>query len=214
MTVRRLTAHDLDEVVALFEQAFPLFPVGHLARRSRDDLARILRSENVSAGIFSGDMLVGYQLWNLAADLAYDARRYSKVADIAAGERVLFNKGTVIAPAWQSRGLARRLERYTFELARDEGYLHRFGQILISNTAAVRLYLAVGRSLVGLSTDEFGLNFISHTGLGGPVRRVARGECAIDDVGQIGKVLEHFDIFSSRGRDAAVVLVYGEEAKI
>jgi hypothetical protein len=170
----------------------------------------VLESENVSAGVFSGDRLVGYQLWDRNADIDYDTQRFAKVTDVIASGRTLFNKGTVITPEWQKRGLARLLEQSTNKLARGEGYRYRLGQIFVSNKAAIRLFLAIDRSLIGLSTDEFGLNFVSCTYLESSLRYRRRGVCQIDEIDQIGGVLERFEIFESVGRGLAVDLIFGD----
>jgi hypothetical protein len=214
MEIRRLTADDTEACAELFDQNFKLAPIGHLTPRTPDEFGRILNSRNVSAGIFLRDTLVGYHLSNNVADLVYDAQRYSLGLEDITGNDILFAKGALIAPTWRGQGLAGRLDGYLDDQARISGYNCWFGQIYVGNYVSVRAYLVGRRTIVGFSTDEFGLNFISRIDFHGTGEWEPQGECPVTDLDRIGKILERFTVFTSRGKGKAMSLVYGRPANL
>jgi GNAT superfamily N-acetyltransferase len=210
MGLRLLTVDDLDAVDALYGEVFPSTPLGHLSRYDRAEHREILAGSGVCAGVFQGQALVAYQLWDAEPNVDFERSRFPALSKLLDEGGALFNKNTVVASEHQKRGLARRLEEYTLEQAHNVGWRRRFAQIFHDNYQAVRLFLTVDRSIVGLSTDEFGLNFVTATLLAGEEHRIEKGTCRVRDLVHLGSVLANERCFAARGRGADMLLVHGE----
>jgi ribosomal-protein-alanine N-acetyltransferase len=115
---RRMTADDLDTVVAIENEVYP-----HPWTR----------------GNFRDSLAAGYRC--LIMELAGETVGYS-VVSIGAGEAHLLNLG--IAAQWQRRGLGREMLRFMIELARD-CFVHKiFLEVRPSNLAGRALYADAG----------------------------------------------------------------------
>ncbi len=121
---RRMTAHDLDAVIAIEEAIYP-----HPWTR----------------GNFSDSLSAGYHCWIL--ECRSEIAGYTVVA-IAAEEAHLLNLS--VAGPWQGHGLGRDLLAFVLKLARD----YAAGRILLevrpSNVAARALYAAAGFTEAGV----------------------------------------------------------------
>ena len=126
---RRMTAADLDAVVAIEQAAYP-----HPWTR----------------GNFSDSLEAGYHGWIL--ECAGEIAGYMIVM-IAAGEAHLLNL-TVGAP-WQRRGLGRELLAFALKLARDYGAQKVFLEVRPSNSAARALYTSAGFSEITVRRDYY-----------------------------------------------------------
>jgi len=121
---RRMTAQDLDAVIAIEETIYP-----HPWTR----------------GNFSDSLAAGYHCWILECG---DAVAGYGVVAIAAEEAHLLNLS--VAAGWQRRGLGRHMLGFLLKLARD----YRASRILLevrpSNAAALALYASAGFSRIGV----------------------------------------------------------------
>ncbi|NBW88812.1 MAG: ribosomal-protein-alanine N-acetyltransferase [Gammaproteobacteria bacterium] len=70
------------------------------------------------------------------------------IVSVGAGEAHLLN--LCVRAAYRTRGIGRRLLEHMFEQARVEGAKELFLEVRPSNTAAIRLYQAMGFASVGL----------------------------------------------------------------
>jgi ribosomal-protein-alanine N-acetyltransferase len=117
---RRMTADDLDTVVAIENEIYP-----HPWTR----------------GNFSDSLIAGYHCWIM--ELGGEIVGYSVVM-IAAGEAHLLNMS--IAAEWQRRGLGRELLKFLLKLARDFHAHKIYLEVRPSNIAGRRLYASAGFS--------------------------------------------------------------------
>jgi GNAT superfamily N-acetyltransferase len=158
---KRLVRRNADEVFTLYESVSQRMPRGFIAKRTRETFSTVLGSENYSVGAFHQGELVGYQLWVPTQELEFDATRYPRLAQIAGCGRTLFGRGIIIAPGHQRAGLGGRLAAHAAELARAAGYSYQIGQVHVLNIRSLRYVLRFGKTLIGVSKDEFGLNYVS-----------------------------------------------------
>jgi [ribosomal protein S18]-alanine N-acetyltransferase len=70
------------------------------------------------------------------------------ILSIGAGEAHVLN--VCVRPEYRCRGLGRRLLDYLLERARSAGMLEAFLEVRPSNTAAIRLYQAMGFEQIGI----------------------------------------------------------------
>jgi GNAT superfamily N-acetyltransferase len=189
---KKLGEGNTDEVFALYKLVSQLTPRGFIAHRTRETFNAILSSKNYSVGAFYRDALVGYQLWVTARNLEFDAVRYPRLAQIANGNWTLFGRGTVVAPGHQGTGLGAHLAARTAELARVAGcYSYQLGQVHVFNTRSLRYALNFGKTLVGISHDEFGPNYVSCYFLGRSELVPNGDESLVIDVERAASKLEH-----------------------
>ena len=113
---RRMTAGDLDAVVAIEDSIYP-----HPWTR----------------GNFADSLAAGYHCW--IVECGGEAVGYSVVM-IAAGEAHLLNLS--VAAPWQRRGLGREILRFVVKLAGDYGARKILLEVRPSNSAAIALYAA------------------------------------------------------------------------
>jgi GNAT superfamily N-acetyltransferase len=212
--MRQLAIADIGGVAALYRDVFERSPYGHLGRRTPQDFERILSTSSITAGIIVDGKLMAYQLWEALSDIAIDPVRFRACAEMAAGDGVLFNKGTVVDPMLQGQGLAMRLEKYTSGLARAAGYRRRMAQVYFDNYAALRPFVSVDRSVVGLATDEFGVNFITGTFLAGTEVRRKQGWCLAGDLQRLESILATQRCFATRGRGSGLKLIHGDVTEV
>jgi hypothetical protein len=208
--LRRLTAQDVDLIFSLYLRVFDQTPLGFLARRTRADFTRIFDRENFAGGVFLGDELVGYQIYNTQRELRFDERRYGKAAAIVASGHVLFGKGTVIAPEHQSEGLAPRISGFTSDLGRAAGYRYRIGHAFVENINSIKYQLGSGRTIAGVSADEFGANFITCGYLGTTVIGSETAVRPVGDFEEIATMLETVRIVALRSAANGSAFVFGE----
>lgn len=121
---RRMTAADLDVVMAIEKRIYP-----HPWTR----------------GNFFDSLNAGYHCWIVESGGAIIG--YSVVA-IAAGEAHLLNLS--IAAEWQRQGLGAELLRFIVKLARDDAAERIFLEVRPSNAAARALYQRAGFSEIGV----------------------------------------------------------------
>ena len=121
---RRMTAADLDTVMAIENRIYP-YPW--------------------TRGNFVDSLTAGYHCW--IADLRGTIVGYS-VAAIAAGEAHLLNLS--IAAEWQRRGLGAELLRFIAKLAQDYAVERIFLEVRPSNAAALALYRRAGFRTIGV----------------------------------------------------------------
>jgi ribosomal-protein-alanine N-acetyltransferase len=117
---RRMTAHDLDAVVAIEEAIYP---------------------HSWTRGNFSDSLAAGYHCW--IVECAREIAGYS-VLMIGAEEAHLLNL-SVGAP-WQRRGLGRDMLKFMVKLARDYSAERILLEVRPSNAAARALYAGSGFS--------------------------------------------------------------------
>lgn len=115
---RRMTAADLDAVVAIEGAIYP---------------------HPWTAGNFSDSLQAGYHCW--IVECGGEASGYTVVM-IAAGEAHLLNLS--VAAPWQRRGMGRELLKFVLKLARDYGAGRIFLEVRPSNGAAIGLYTQAG----------------------------------------------------------------------
>lgn len=121
---RRMTALDLDAVMAIEQAIYP-----HPWTR----------------GNFSDSLAAGYDCW--VAESGGMMTGYSVVM-IAAGEAHLLNLS--IATQWQRHGLGSELLRFMIGLARDCAAARMFLEVRPSNVAALALYARAGFATIGV----------------------------------------------------------------
>jgi ribosomal-protein-alanine N-acetyltransferase len=121
---RRMTAADLDAVVAIEEAIYP-----HPWTR----------------GNFSDSLAAGYECW--IVECGGEIAGYC-VAAIAAGEAHLLNLS--VAGSWQRRGIGREVLGFVLESARRAGAARIFLEVRPSNEVARTLYTAAGFKVVGI----------------------------------------------------------------
>ena len=115
---RRMTAADLDAVIAIEDAIYP-YPW--------------------TRGNFSDALAAGYHCWMVAC--GGESVGYVVVM-VAAGEAHLLNLS--VAGAWQRRGLGRELLNFALKLARDYGAEKILLEVRPSNRPAIALYSAAG----------------------------------------------------------------------
>ena len=115
---RRMTADDLDTVMAIENEVYP-----HPWTR----------------GNFSDSLAAGYHCW--IAECGGEMAGYTVVA-IAAGEAHLLNLS--VAGPWQRRGIGREMLNFVLRLARESGARRILLEVRPSNDAARSLYAAAG----------------------------------------------------------------------
>jgi len=121
---RRMTAQDLDTVMAIEAAVYP-----HPWTR----------------GNFSDSLAAGYHCWIMECSGRVAA--YTVVA-IAAEEAHLLNLS--VAGPWQRRGLGRALLGFVLKLARDYAAARILLEVRPSNIAALALYAAAGFVEIGV----------------------------------------------------------------
>lgn len=126
---RRMTANDLDAVMATENEIYP-HPWTH--------------------GNFSDSLAAGYHCWIM--ELAGTMVGYSVVM-IAAGEAHLLNLG--IAAAWQRRGLGSEMLEFLVRLARDFHAHKIYLEVRPSNFAGRKLYAGAGFSEIATRRDYY-----------------------------------------------------------
>ena len=126
---RRMTADDLDTVIAIENEIYP-----HPWTR----------------GNFSDSLNAGYHCWIM--ELAGETVGYSVVM-IAAGEMHLLNLS--IVAAWQRRGLGREMLKFLLKLARDFLAHKIYLEVRPSNLAGRRLYAGAGFSEIATRRDYY-----------------------------------------------------------
>ena len=120
---RRMSASDLDGVVAIEEAIYP-----HPWTR----------------GNFGDSLAAGYECW--VVECGGDMAGYC-VAMIAAGEAHLLNLS--VAGPWQRRGIGREVLDFVLDTARRAGAERIFLEVRPSNDAARALYAAAGFTEIG-----------------------------------------------------------------
>ncbi|MDO4708424.1 MAG: ribosomal protein S18-alanine N-acetyltransferase [Pseudomonadota bacterium] len=122
----------------------------NLRRMQEADLAEVMQVElraypwPWSEGNFRDCLRSGYPMWVLEADrriIGY------AVLSVQADEAHLLN--ICIDPAWQSRGLGRRLLRDVRQAAQAQGAQRIFLEVRPSNSHAVQLYQDEGFNEIG-----------------------------------------------------------------
>lgn len=101
-------------------------------------------------GIMRDCLRVGYSCWVLADG---DTVIGYGILSAAAGEAHVLNIS--VAPAYQGRGLGRRLLQHLLEAARGHGADTVFLEVRPSNRAAMRLYETAGFNQVGLRSRYY-----------------------------------------------------------
>ncbi len=115
---RRMTADDLDAVLAIEHQIYP-YPW--------------------TPGNFSDSLDAGYHCWVMelgGVTVAYG------IVMIAVNEAHLLNLG--VAAAWQRRGLGREMVKFLLQLARDLLAQRIYLEVRLSNVAGRALYADAG----------------------------------------------------------------------
>jgi ribosomal-protein-alanine N-acetyltransferase len=120
---RRMSASDLDAVVAIEEAIYP-----HPWTR----------------GNFGDSLAAGYHCWMMES--GGEPIGYTVVM-IAAGEAHLLNLS--VAGPWQRRGRGRELLNFVLKLARDYGAATILLEVRPSNRAALALYCSAGFTEIG-----------------------------------------------------------------
>jgi len=126
---RRMTAADIDAVVAIEDAVYP---------------------HPWTLGNFADSITAGYHCW--VVECAGEMAGYTVVM-IAAGEAHLLNL-SVSAP-WQRRGIGRELLNFVLKLARDYGAKMIFLEVRPSNAAAVALYASAGFAEIALRRSYY-----------------------------------------------------------
>jgi len=126
---RRMTAADIDAVVAVEDAVYP---------------------HPWTLGNFADSIAAGYHCW--VVECAGEMAGYTVVM-VAAGEAHLLNL-SVSAP-WQRRGVGRELLNFVLKLARDYGARTIFLEVRPSNAAAVALYASAGFSEIALRRSYY-----------------------------------------------------------
>ena len=121
---RRMTAADVDSVVAIEDAIYP-----HPWTR----------------GNFADSIAAGYHCWTVECGGAMAG--YTVVA-VAAGEAHLLNLS--VAAPWQRRGIGREILHFVLKLARDYGATKMLLEVRPSNVAALALYAAGGFSEIAV----------------------------------------------------------------
>lgn len=121
---RRMTAADLDAVIATEDSIYP-----HPWTR----------------GNFADSIAAGYHCW--IVECGGEMAGYTVVA-VAAGEAHLLNLS--VAAPWQRRGIGREILNFVLKLARDYGAGKVLLEVRPSNSAALALYAAGGFSEIGV----------------------------------------------------------------
>jgi ribosomal-protein-alanine N-acetyltransferase len=121
---RRMTAADLDAVIAMEDAIYP-----HPWTR----------------GNFADSIAAGYHCW--IVECGGRMTGYTVVA-VAAGEAHLLNLS--VAAPWQRQGIGREVLGFVLKLARDYGARKMLLEVRPSNTAALALYAAGGFSEIGV----------------------------------------------------------------
>jgi ribosomal-protein-alanine N-acetyltransferase len=126
---RRMTARDLDAVMAIESEIYP-YPW--------------------TLGNFSDSLHAGYHCW--IVECGGVIAGYGVVM-IAAGEAHLLNMS--IAAGWQRRGLGTALLRFIIKLARDYAAGKIYLEVRPSNTAARALYGGAGFAEIAVRRDYY-----------------------------------------------------------
>ena len=126
---RRMTADDLDAVMAIENEVYP-----HPWTR----------------GNFSDSLAAGYHCW--IAECGGEIAGYCVVA-IGAGEAHLLNMS--VAAPWQRRGIGREVLGFVLRLARESGAARILLEVRPSNEAARALYATAGFAVIATRRDYY-----------------------------------------------------------
>jgi ribosomal-protein-alanine N-acetyltransferase len=126
---RRMTAADIDAVVAIEDAAYP---------------------HPWTLGNFADSITAGYHCW--IVECAGEMAGYTVVM-IAAGEAHLLNLS--VSAQWQRRGIGRELLNFVLKLARDYGAKMIYLEVRPSNAAAVALYASAGFAGIALRRSYY-----------------------------------------------------------
>lgn len=126
---RRMTADDLDTVIATESEIYP---------------------QPWTRGNFSDSLAAGYYCWIM--EISGEIVGYSVVM-IAAGEAHLLNLS--IAAGWQRRGLGSEMLQFLLKLARDFHTRKIYLEVRPSNVAGRRLYAGAGFSEIATRRDYY-----------------------------------------------------------
>jgi ribosomal-protein-alanine N-acetyltransferase len=126
---RPLSASDLDAMVRVERDA-------HIEPWSREQLAESLHGRYFSGALWQQQLLLGFF-----------------IADAVIDESTLMN--ICIAPAWQGRGLGRRLLEHWLEECRQRRLAMAWLEVRVSNQAALRLYRTAGFAKTGRRKDYY-----------------------------------------------------------
>jgi len=126
---RRMTAADIDAVVAIEDAVYP---------------------HPWTLGNFADSIAAGYHCW--IVECAGVMAGYTVVM-IAAGEAHLLNLS--VSALWQRRGIGRELLNFVLKLARDYGAKMIYLEVRPSNAAAVALYASAGFAEIALRRSYY-----------------------------------------------------------
>jgi len=121
---RRMTAADLEAVMAIEEAVYPC---------------------PWTRGNFTDSLAAGYHCW--IVECGGEMAGYT-VVTVAAGEAHLLNLS--VAAPWQRRGIGRELLGFVLRLARDHGAAKILLEVRPSNSAALSLYATAGFAEIAL----------------------------------------------------------------
>lgn len=131
MRFQNLSAVSLTELTGTFNEAFSDYFVP--LQLSEEAMDTKLRSENIdlhySIGAFDGDRLKGFILHGV---------------DTRSGERVVYNAGTGVVPAYRGNGLTQQLYGAIVPQLKEEGMVQHQLEVIEQNAPAIRVYEKVG----------------------------------------------------------------------
>lgn len=131
MRFQDLSSVSLTELTRAFNEAFSDYFIK--LQLNEEALATKLRSENVdlhcSVGAFDGEQLIGFILHGVGT---------------RGTERVVYNAGTGVVPAYRGQGLTRQLYQSVLPVLAKEGMLQHQLEVIEQNTPAISVYEKVG----------------------------------------------------------------------
>ena len=162
--LKKLGPKNIGDVIGLFHLVNELAPHGHLADRTREELAYVLTNQNsMSVGAYHGENLVAYSISRLASNPYRDSQLMAFVEQ--SGSPFYVGMGTVVHPQHRGQRLGFRLTKLRWRFLRRRGPCHLTGLVALNNRSSIASLLHAGAILVGLARDATAQNYIVYQGL-------------------------------------------------
>lgn len=131
MKIKTLENCSLQTIVEAFNEAFQVYFVPVTV--DKEGLEQKIEAENImlrfSVGAFVGDQIVGFILHGL---------------DTIDGEKVVYNAGTGVVPAYRGKGITKQLYRFIRPLLAVEDVKKCRLEVIEGNTPAIHTYKKLG----------------------------------------------------------------------
>ena len=131
MEIRTLADVPLNKITNAFNEAFADYKIRF--NLTEDAMATKIKSENIqlqySPAAFDGEQLAGFIL---------------TATDIINNEKVVYNAGTGVLPAYRGRAIAKHLYQFLLPFLKQQGYYRHQLEVFDDNDKAIATYVSSG----------------------------------------------------------------------